>query len=166
MRFLGWKKAITTIIQAIDNVKKKKSGNSITVDRSIDDILVYMHDHPNAEGLSVNINPTIVFQTKIDNQFIDAGNSDKLIDLLMKNLTKTTINGSFTFSSYPRVFRNEFIDISDLLFEIRAFYVAYDLLKQHEVAIRSFDNSVIEEFKNLSAVSQDLSSRNEYTAYT
>jgi hypothetical protein len=69
---------------------------------------------------------------------------------LNKNLEAPSLSGRFNFIAYPSIFKNNFIDLSDLLFEIRAFYVAHDILKQHESIIRSCDHTIIDEFKNFS----------------
>jgi hypothetical protein len=74
--------------------------------------------------------------------------SEELIHIL-QSVKTISIFGNIHFKVEPNIIENKFIELDSLLTEIRAYYLAYNLLKEHEDVIRSCDNTIIDEFKNI-----------------
>jgi hypothetical protein len=139
--------ASKAIIQAIDEIKKTaKVGILSPLDLSRDDVLTYLHDNPKEVDISLTITP-VKIQVIADGKFVTVKQSQDLIDILMESVKTSAVGGNFNFYLFPHIFKNEHIELGDLLYEIRAYYIAYDFLKEHEEVIRSCDNAIIDDFK-------------------
>ncbi len=66
-------------------------------------------------------------------------------------LTKNApLYGKFVFTTSPsNVLQNNFVDLSQLFSRIQQYYQYYSILREHEELIRSCNNTVIDDFKDI-----------------
>ncbi|MGD0405591.1 MAG: hypothetical protein ABSB10_02940 [Candidatus Bathyarchaeia archaeon] len=141
--------ASKAIIEAIDKIKQTTRVGVLTnLDLLRADILKEMRDNPKGLGLFLTIIPESFQVMDAEQKIVTIKKTKDLIHIL--NSVKTVaIFGNFHFKIEPNIVENKFIELGNLLEEFRGNYIAFNLLEEHEDVIRSRDNAIIDEFKNI-----------------
>jgi hypothetical protein len=102
-----------------------------------------MHD-TKTEKLTIKIMPEPLHLSIKPNEEIVISSEEMLFDKMkLWADEKIEIKGQFKINVKPHDitnFQTEFIDITDLLKETQAYFIAQKMIKAHEDAVRSFDN--------------------------
>ena len=141
--------ASKAIIEATDKIKKTtKVGVLTNLDLLRADILKEMRDNPKMLGLFLTIIPESFQVMDAEQKIVTIKKTRDLIHAL-NNVETVAMFGNLYFKAEPNIAENKFIELGSLLEEFRGNYVALNLLEKHEDIIRSCDNAIIDELKNI-----------------
>lgn len=157
--------AIFQVRKIIKNTSKPTSFKSLNTIQ--DDIAKDMKDNPKLVGWTLEITPepfrldiayTNLAYKNVDDlrkpfTRVPIASSQHLIDALVECAesefsTVLTKENVFRFKANPDILQNNSINLYALLDEIVEYYRAYKVLKEHELIIGFYDDTVIETIKN------------------